>query len=861
MSSALKLYEKAVLDRTPITLAIILCLTVVLGWFAKDLEIDISTDSLVLENDADLAYYEAMAARYSGDDFLVITYTPKNRPLFHPATLADLRKLRNDVDSMDRVKSVVSILDVPLIQSPPISFAELDTGIRTLDDTRTDIKLAEKELRSSPLYKDRLVGADGQTTAIQVNFLRDATYQRLHAQRKSLRVKKMEGALSDEEAAELIEVTAAFKTHKEKVVLQEQQDIDHIRTLLDEHRTVAQMYLGGVPMIVTDIMRYVQSDLRIFGVAVLAVMGLILAIAFGRLRWVGIAVITASATGLITTGFMTLLDWPITVVSSNFLALLLIFVLSLTIHLIVRYQELHRENPEEDQRWLIQQTIRSKATPCIYMVITTMVAFGSLVVSGIRPVIDFGWMMCLSLTVALVLNFTLFPALLARLPLMPPKKRIDVTGGVMALFPSMIEKLGWRMMAGAVALVGLGVVGISQLSVENRFIDHFKSDTEIHQGMLLIDQALGGTMSVDVIIDPPVQQQTDQPMGSDPSSSFVPDMVTDAAEAVGDVFKEGVDELWGDGTGDSLWGAAGLSQDAGITGSSYWYNSFMAPEVDKIHQWLDGLKESGKVISLSSTFEVLSHLNEGELPDDITLSVIHKKLTPEVKSALFTPYLSDDGNQLRYSVRVYESDPNLKRDLLLKDIRKGLVDEVGLKPEQVHVSGMLVLYNNMLQSLFHSQITTLGAVMGAILVMFMILFRSVKLALIAIVPNLIAIPLILGSMGALGIPLDIMTITIAAISIGIGVDDTIHYIYRFGHEIQKDGDYPAAVRRSHSSIGRALYYTTVTIAIGFSVLTLSQFVPTIYFGFLTACAMLVALIANLTVLPLLLEKLKPYQQS
>ncbi|ABK44028.1 putative integral membrane protein [Magnetococcus marinus MC-1] len=858
MSLLLKFYEKAVLDRTPITLALILTLSLLLGWFAKNLEIDISTDSLLLENDADLAYYEAMTARYSGDDFLVITYTPNGRKLFHPESLADLRTLRNEVDSMERVKSVVSILDVPLIQSPPITFAELDTGIRTLDDPRTNLQLAEKELRNSPLYRDRLVGATGETTAIQVNFLRDATYQRLQEQRKALRMKKMDGGLTDKESLELEKIAAAFNAHKEKLTQQEQQDIAHIRALLERHRGAAQMHLGGVPMIVTDIMHYVRSDLRVFGVAVLVVMALILAVAFGRLRWVVISVITALATAAITTGFMTLVHWPITVVSSNFIALLLIFVLSLTIHLIVRFQELHRENPQQNQRWLVQQTMRSKATPSFYMVITTMVAFGSLVVSGIRPVIDFGWMMCLSLTVALILNFTLFPALLMRFPLLPSKKRSDVTGGIMAIIPSIIERMGWGLMLGFLILVGLGMVGVSQLSVENRFIDHFKADTEIHQGMLVIDRALGGTMSLDVIIDPPAAPPA--PVAkADSMPTLIPDMVSNTVAGMEDMLKGEINNLWGDDTGDSLWASTGLSQDAGITGRSHWYNSMMAPEVIKIHRWLDQLKETGKVISLASTLEVLSALNAGQLPDDITLSIIHKKLTPEVKEALFTPFLSEDGNQLRFSVRVYESDPTLKRDLLLKKIRHGLVEDLGLKPEQIHVNGMLVLYNNMLQSLFHSQITTLGAVMVAILLMFMALFRSVKLAIIAIIPNLVSIPLVLGSMGALGIPLDIMTITIAAISIGIGVDDTIHYIYRFGHEIRKDGDYPAAVRRAHSSIGRALYYTTVTIAIGFSVLTLSQFVPTIYFGFLTACSMLVALLANLTLLPLLLEKIRPYR--
>ena len=364
--------------------------------------------------------------------------------------------------------------------------------------------------------------------------------------------------------------------------------------------------------------------------------------------------------------------------------------------------------------------------------------------------------------------------------------------------------------------------------MENRFIDNFKESTEIYQGMNLIDRKLGGTTPLDVVIDAPA------------------DFLENEQESAG---KEGDDEFWDD---------ADVQGEAGITGTSYWFNIFKVDEVGDIHRYLHGLDEVGKVLSLSSTMEVLKQINGGQLPDNFSLAVLYKRLPDDVKRVLISPYLSADGNQLRFALRVYESDVNLRRQALLEKIRQHLTGELGLAPSQVHLTGMLVLYNNMLQSLFRSQILTLGAVFLAILLMFVLLFRSVRLALIALVPNLIAVPLVLGLMGGLNIPLDIMTITIAAISIGIGVDDTIHYVHRFGEELAVDWDYQAAVRRSHGSIGRAMYYTTVTITIGFSVLALSEFIPTIYFGLLTAFAMLIALVANFTVLPLLLEKLKPY---
>jgi hypothetical protein len=182
---------------------------------------------------------------------------------------------------------------------------------------------------------------------------------------------------------------------------------------------------------------------------------------------------------------------------------------------------------------------------------------------------------------------------------------------------------------------------------------------------------------------------------------------------------------------------------------------------------------------------------------------------------------------------------------------------MGLQNEQVHLTGMLVLYNNMLQSLFHSQIQTVGVVFLAIMLMFVVSFRSFMLAVIAIIPNLVAAILVLGLMGWMKIPLDIMTITIAAIVIGIAVDDAIHYVHRFKKEFRSDCSYWTSVKRCHESIGLAMYYTSIIITLGFTILALSNFKPTIYFGLLTGFSMLVAMIANLTLLPILIVWLKP----
>ena len=830
----LSLYDGLVLGKPLATLLLVLLVTGFFGWFVPDLKIDISPDSLVLEHDEALRYYYSIRARYGSDDYLIVTYTPKGE-LFAADTLADLRKLHDSLAAIERVQSVVSILDVPLVQSPPMSLEELEQHIRTLEDKDTNLTLAERELRTSPLYRDRLVGARGDTTAMQVIFRRDPKYEHLRKSRDDLRERELEAKLTPEEAEELERFTDEFRRYRAEVMALEEADIARIRAILDQHRDRAELHLGGKPMVVADMVDFVRHDIRVFGIGVVAVLALLLIIAFRRPRWVILSLLTALATSLVTMGFLGLAEWRLTVVSSNFLALLLIFVLSLTIHLIVRYRELHVRNPDAEQRYLVQEMVRSKFIPCLYMVLTTMVAFGSLVVSGIRPVIDFGWIMGISLTAALVLSFTLFPAALMLLKPGVPHKPRDLTTAVTALFPPLIERHGNLVIGTTMLAVVFGVIGMTKLTVENRFIDHFHKSTEIYQGMYLMDRKLGGTIPLDVVIDAPGALLKEE--------------------------KETLDKEGDKADSEEPWGEEDFAGEAGITGTSYWFNVFRIDKVNAIQNYLAGIPETGKVLSLSTTLDVLKQINGGELPDNFALSLIYKRLPEEVKESLISPYLSPDGNQIRFEVRVYESDVKLKRQVLLETIRRHLTGELGLSGDQVHLSGMLVLYNNMLQSLFRSQILTLGAVFLAILVMFIFLFRSVKLALIALVPNLVSVPLVLGLMGWLDIPLNFMTITIAAISIGIGVDDTIHYVHRFGEEVVVDWDYQAAVRRSHSSIGRAMYYTTVTITIGFSILILSKFVPTIYFGILTALAMMIALAANFTVLPLLLERLKPYRKK
>jgi predicted RND superfamily exporter protein len=828
LASVLDAYDRLVLKRPGITLLVIAFVVVCFAYHAPGFRLDASADSLVLENDEALQYYRSIRARYGSDDYLIITYTP-DRDLFSDIVLADLQALRDEVAAMKHVESVISLLDVPLIQSPPVSLAELSEEVPTLESPRTDKTLARQEFLSSPMYRNLLISLDGKTTAIQVNFRRDETWHHLLQQRNELREKSLGGELSAEEQATLDTVSARFDAHSLDLRDQQSSDIAEIRSIIDRHRDTAELHLGGVPMIVSDSIDFIRHDLMTFGVGVLCFLVVILAIAFRKPRWVILPMLACGAAGVVMVGFLGLVDWPVTVVSSNFMSLLLILTLSLAIHLVVRYRELHEDSPDAGQEELVREMIRTKTVPCLYTAITTMVAFGSLLFSGIRPVIDFGWMMATGILVAFLLVFTLIPAVLMFLKPGEPHQRNDLTDRITHFFANQIQARGPGILAAVGLFALLSVAGMSLLTVENRFIDYFKESTEIYRGMEIIDRELGGTTPLDVIIDAPAE------------------------------FLQRQEEMWE----DPLLAEFGMddAETGGITATSYWFNTSKLPDVANVHDYLDSLPETGKVLSVDTAIDMLRQVEEEIVSDNFELAVLYKKLPDSIKEILVRPYLSEDGNQLRFAIRVFESDPSLQRDELMQDIRDRLTGELRYEPDQVHLSGMLVLYNNMLQSLFRSQILTIGVVFLAILFMFALLFRDIKLAGIAIVPNVFAALLVLGLMGWLSIPLDLMTITIAAISIGIAVDDTIHYVHRLTREFGKDQDYWAAVSRSHASIGRAMYYTSITVTLGFSILALSEFVPTIHFGILTGFAMLIALVANLTLLPLLIVRFQPLGQE
>jgi len=552
---------------------------------------------------------------------------------------------------------------------------------------------------------------------------------------------------------------------------------------------------------------------------------------FRSKRWVLLPMLTCAISVWMMVGALGALDWRVTVISSNFVSILIIITLSLTIHLIVRYGELYAENPDAKQTDLVSDTVRLMFQPCFFTAITTIVAFCSLVVSDIRPVIDFGWIMTLGIALAFVISFIFFPSFLKMMPPKPSVSAQDITRR-MTNSIALIALHHKNKILGLFAILAVASgIGLTKLGVDNRFIDYFKDTTEIYRGMSVIDTQLGGTTPLEILID------ADQ--------KFYDYLKMLEEEKGEDEFED--DDLFSDP----------FAAQEDKQGENYWFHPNKLLEVEKVHDYLESLPEIGKVLSMGTTLKVVRFLNGDEVPEDYDLAVYRKVLPENARKSFLDPYLSKDANEVRITLRIEETDPRLNRGELIQKIKRHLVDNMGIAENRIHITGMAVLFNNMLLSLYTSQIQTLGLVFAAILIMFIFLFRRVLLAVLAIIPNIFSAVFILGFMGWMDIPLDMMTITIAAITIGIGVDDTIHYIHRYQREFGLKANYEDSLIRCHGSIGRAIYYTSITVTVGFSILTLSNFIPTIYFGLLTGLAMILALLGNLFLLPLLINQFRP----
>ncbi len=814
------IYKKIIINFSKVTLFFLLILVCFSLYHSKNFNLDASSDALLLEGDPDLKYLREVNKTYGSKDFLVLTYTPVSS-FTEKETILDLQLLKSKIEKLTWVDSVVTVIDVPLLKSTDEGLMERLKNYKTLSYPEIDRQRGFDEIKNSPIYKNYVISEDGKTSGIVVYLKKDERLAEYLNIKDKYFNQSIEIGLTKEEKLNYKKFLNEYEAYKNLYNIRNQQNITEIRDVINKYGENAKIHLGGIPMIANDMMSYIKSDIVVFGIGVFIFIILTLWFIFRNLKWVLMPLLGCATSVIIMIGLLGLIGWKVTVISSNFIALMLILNMAMNIHLTVRFLQLKKEFPQLTKDELVFEASRKMMLPILYTVLTTICAFLSLVFSGIKPIIDFGWMMTLGLIVSLLVTFLLLPSLLN---LFSSNNEVDIKDTeksfVTAALGSFTKNNKVLIFGSTFFVIIFSVVGIFKLEVENSFINYFDKNTEIYKGMKKIDDELGGTTPLNIILKFPVNKKDN---------------------------KEENDEF-------DEWEEENENEE---DKAKYWFTRDKMDKIIKVHDYLDSLPEIGKVLSFGSILRVAEDLNNKEL-QSLEIAVLYSKIPKTIKNEIVTPYISVIKDEARISVRIKDSLENLRRNDLIKKIDNDLNKKLGFNKEEYKLAGVLILFNNLLQSLFKSQILTLGIVMLGIFLMFLVLFRNTLLSCIGVVPNFIAAFFILGIIGLLGIPLDMMTITIAAITIGIAVDNSIHYIYRFREEFKKINNYDKTLDRCHATVGIAILNTSITIVFGFSILVLSNFIPTIYFGVFTGIAMLLAMISVLTLLPKLILVLKPF---
>ena len=813
------IYKKLVIDFPKISLFIIFLTLSFSIFYSKNFNLDASSDALILEGDKDLKYLREINERYNSKDFLVLTYSPV-ASFEEKETIINLQLLKSKIEKLSWVDGVITVIDVPLLKSTDESLMERLKNYKTLAHPEIDRKRGFNEIINSPIYKDYVISKDGKTSGIVVYLKKDERLAEYIKIKDKFFNQTLEGSLTKAEKINYKIFLKEYEEYKNLYNLRNHQNISEIRDVINKYGENAKIHLGGIPMIADDMMSFIKTDIIVFGIGVFIFIIITLWVIFRNIKWVIMPLLGCISSVIIMIGLLGLIGWKVTVISSNFIALMLILNMAMNIHVTVRFLQLKKEKIQLSKNEAILETSQKMFLPILYTVLTTICAFLSLIFSGIKPIIDFGWMMTMGLTVSILVTFLLLPSLLSLFASSNDMNIKDTEKSVITKALGNFAKKSKVLIFGLTFIILiLSVVGISKLEVENSFINYFNKETEIYKGMKKIDDDLGGTTPLNVIIKFPIKEEKE----------------------------ENDDEF-------SEWDNENKNNE---DKAKYWFTRDKMDKIIKVHDYLDSLPEIGKVLSFGSILRVAEDLNKKEL-QSLEIAVLYSKIPDEIKKEIITPYISVENDEARVSVRIKDSLENLRRDDLIKKIDKELNTKLGLETNEYQLAGVLILFNNLLQSLFKSQILTLGIVMLGISAMFFILFRNSMLAFIGVVPNFIAAFFILGIIGLMEIPLDMMTITIAAITIGIAVDNSIHYIYRFKEEFKKINNYNKTLDRCHSTVGIAILNTSITIIFGFSILILSNFIPTIYFGVFTGIAMMLALISVLTLLPRLILFFKPF---
>lgn len=921
-----------------ITLALFTALALFFGYYSTKLEIDASSQTLLLDNDKDLQIWREVSKRYETPNFLVLAYTPAG-DLLAPETIRKIAQMDAAFSKLDFVASVTDITNVPLLLNKGGGMSELLKHIPTLTDADVNLTAARREFATSPFYASNLVSADFRTTAILINLKPQTRYEELlrlrDGAKSALEQAEHESNRSGAQISQLKDTLKVseqnFKSYRDELREKDHRDIMALRALIagfEKEFTGDRLFLGGLNMIADDMVGYVRSDLVTYGLGALVLLLACFWLFFRQAKFILLPLIICAYSVVLAAGLFGFLSFEVTVISSNFIALQLIITVSVCIHLIVAYREFSARFHAFSQRQLVYAVLRERARPCFFAIFTTVIGFMSLIFCDIKPVISLGIMMSVGISISLVTAFGVFGAVMSLLRRTHNNRSFEQHFKFTLWCAETALRSRGAVYGVCAAAVIFGLYGISQLRVENSFIGYFKKSTDIRAGMEVIDTNLGGTIPLDIVVKFKSAGGADTASGNENSvngsanfksggnsnpagrnfaanstrqnsiaqnsatqnstaatqnsiaENSIPQNSVATAQNLNDknLSEQGPAAATqpSDAVNSDQTRAANLEQNSTASDDfgdfeaeyaanenkpQYWFTSEKMRIIGKIDDFLKdknvtGHEFIGNVSSLASLLKLGKQINQGRDLDDLSLALIYSEMPANYREMVLSPFVNIEANEAHFSVRTIDSDPRLRRAKFLKDLQSGLNSLLEGEQASAQISGIMVLYNNMLQSLMSSQIGTLGITVLVLFVLFVIIFRSFSYALIAIVVNLIPLCACFGIMGVAGIPLDIMSITIAAISIGIGVDDVIHYIYRYKREFARSGDEAAAIRASHASIGYAMYYTSFAIILGFSVMMMSNFWPTIYFGLLICLVMSLLLLGALIILPSLIMSRK-----
>jgi uncharacterized protein len=813
-----QLYKKF-LERPKLILVTLILIFSFSVYNAKNFQLDASADSLLLENDPDLNYLRSVNERYSSEEFFVITYSPKKK--INEESLKELKKFVDEINNIKWVSKSISVLNAPLFESSDLPLIEKIKNIQYIVTPGIEINRALNELKNSPVYKKLIINEDATTFGIVVYIKDNKEYLSALKTNKNFLDKQQNNKLSEKDLKD-------FEAHNkilEKLKKEHNKNLElyniEIRSHISKYKNIADINLSGIPMIADDLISFVKKDITVFGSGVFIFIIITLWFIFRDIRWVVFPLLSCFLSIAIMVGMLGYLNWKVTVISSNFISLMLILTMEINIHYVERYKQLQAEFPKKKENYLAYLTTTKIFTPILYAVLTTALAFLSFIFCDIKPVIDFGWMMTLGLFISLFVSMILLPYLIIKFKPKATPIHESKDSKLAEIFASIALNQKLLVLAFSTIILILSIYGMTRLKVENSFINYFDKKTEIYQGMKLIDEKLGGTTPLEIILK----------------------------------FKDS-DSKNNKNDDDFFQGS-----DSNEYKDSYWFTNFRVNNIVNVHQYLETLPEIGKVLSFYSVLQLGEKINDNKKLGPLEMAILYSKLPEDIKRSIVTPYVSIDNNEARISLRIIDSNPNLNRKELLIKIQKDLEEKLKLNKDEFKITGILVIFNNLLQSLFDSQIKTLGITFAGIFILLLILFKSLSWSIVAAIPNFTAALFILGSLGLFNIPLDMMTITIASITVGIAIDNSIHYIYRFREEFKINKNYKKTIEICHKSVGKAIVNASLTIVFGFSILIFSNFIPSIYFGIFTGLAMLTAMTLVLTLMPQLIAIIKPFKNG